>query len=36
MNYLSKFLCAIKTIAFAIIDITADYGVANDFSGFRL
>ena len=36
MYYLSKFLCEMKTIPFAIIDIKADYGVANDFSGFRL
>ena len=36
MHYLSNFLCGMKTISFAIIDITADYGVANDFSGFRL
>ena len=36
MHYLSKFLCGMKTIPFAIIDIKADYGVAKDFAGFRL
>ena len=34
MYYLSKFLCGMKTIPFAMIDTTADYGVADDFSGF--